>query len=46
MGGVRRECGGRAAAGGKDGQVDALEDIFLQLFHRELFLAEGHFAAR
>ena len=38
--------GGRAAAGGKDGQVDALEDIFLQLFHRELFLAEGHFAAR
>ena len=46
MGGVRRELRGCAAAGGKDGQVDAVKDIFLQLFHREFLLAEGHFAAR
>ena len=46
VGRVRRECGGGAPAGGKNGQINAVKDVFFQFFHREFALAEGNLAAR
>ena len=35
-----------AAAGGKNGQINALKDIFFKLLHGQLFVAIRHLGAR
>ena len=46
VGRVRGEFLRSAAAGGKNGQINALKDIFFKLLHGKLFVTKRHFSAR